>query len=72
MFIGVLLWKPLAMSQWSDNEAEHCQFKDKRIGDRFRQILGAVSSLPGESIPHIYVKTGLKPKLSIDFYQTNE
>ena len=47
------MWKPLAMSQWSDNEAEHCQFKDKRIGDRFRQILGAVSSLPGESIPQI-------------------
>lgn len=41
------------MSQWSDQETEHCQFKDKRIGDRFRQILEAVGALPGESIPQI-------------------
>ena len=53
MFIEALLWKPFTMSQWSDNEAEHYQFKDKWIGDRFRQILDAVSSLPGESIPQI-------------------
>jgi len=39
------------MSQWSDQETENCQFQDKRIGDRFRQILEAVGSLPGESIP---------------------
>jgi len=39
------------MSQWSDKETEHCQFQDKRIGNRFRQILNAVGSLPGASIP---------------------
>lgn len=39
------------MSEWSDKETQSCQFQDKRIGDRFRQILAAVGSLPGESIP---------------------
>lgn len=45
--------EPLAMSQWTDKETEHCHFQDKRIGDRFRQILDAVGSLPGESIPQV-------------------
>lgn len=41
----------LTMSEWLDEETEHCHFKDKRIGDRFRQILRSVAASPGESIP---------------------
>lgn len=39
------------MSEWFDEETEHCHFKDKRIGDRFRQIIRSVAASPGESIP---------------------
>ena len=53
MFIGVLSREPLAMSQWSDQGTENRQFQDKPICDRFRQILDAVGSLPGESIPQV-------------------
>jgi len=41
------------MSDWSEQEIDSSQFKDKRIGNRFKQILSVLGSLPGESIPQV-------------------
>jgi Transposase DNA-binding len=37
--------------QWVEREAVDCQFKDERLGKRFRSLLAQLSSSPGDSIP---------------------
>ena len=36
---------------WVDREAADCEFKDERLGNRFRSLLAQLSSSPGDSIP---------------------
>jgi len=36
---------------WVDHEAADCEFKDERLGKRFRSLLAQLSSSPGDSIP---------------------
>ncbi len=36
---------------WVDRELADCDFKDERLGKRFRSLLGQLASSPGESIP---------------------
>lgn len=36
---------------WVDQEAADCEFKDERLGKRFRSLLAQLSSSPGDSIP---------------------
>ena len=36
---------------WVDRELAGCEFKDERLGKRFRELLEQLSSSPGESIP---------------------
>jgi hypothetical protein len=36
---------------WVDREVADCEFKDERLGKRFRSLLGQLSSSPGDSIP---------------------
>jgi hypothetical protein len=36
---------------WVDREAADCEFKDERLGKRFRSLLAQLSSSPGDSIP---------------------
>jgi hypothetical protein len=38
-------------STWIDRELKGCNFKDKRLGKRFRSLLEQLSSSPGDSIP---------------------
>jgi Transposase DNA-binding len=41
--------KPL--NTWLDRELADCEFKDERLGRRFRALLEQLSSSPGDSIP---------------------
>jgi hypothetical protein len=36
---------------WVDREVTDCEFKDKRLGKRFRSLLGQLSSSAGDSMP---------------------
>ena len=36
---------------WVDRELAECEFKDERLGKRFRALLEQLSSSPGDSIP---------------------
>jgi len=36
---------------WVDRELAECEFKDERLGKRFRSLLAQLSSSPGDSIP---------------------
>src|SRR6516165_5927496 len=36
---------------WIDREIGECEFRDARLGDRFRKLLGQIGSAMGESIP---------------------
>lgn len=36
---------------WVDREVAECEFKDERLGNRFRSLLEQLSSSPGDSIP---------------------
>ena len=36
---------------WVDREVADCEFKDERLGNRFRSLLEQLSSSPGDSIP---------------------
>jgi hypothetical protein len=38
-------------SAWVDRELAACEFKDERLGKRFRSLLEQSSSSPGDSIP---------------------
>jgi hypothetical protein len=38
-------------STWIDRELADCEFKDERLGKRFRSLLEQLSASPGESIP---------------------
>jgi Transposase DNA-binding/Transposase DDE domain len=38
-------------STWVDRELADCEFKDERLGKRFRALLEQLSASPGESIP---------------------
>jgi hypothetical protein len=38
-------------STWLDRELADCEFKDERLGKRFRALLEQLSSSPGDSIP---------------------
>ena len=37
--------------EWVEREAVDCQFKDERLGKRFRSLFAQLSSSPGDSIP---------------------
>ena len=36
---------------WLDRELADCEFKDERLGKRFRSLIEQLSSSPGDSIP---------------------
>lgn len=36
---------------WIDRETSGCEFRDARLGDRFRKLLGQIGSAMGQSIP---------------------
>ncbi|WP_247493947.1 transposase [Bradyrhizobium sp. 142] len=36
---------------WIDREISGCQFRDARLGDRFRKLLTQIGSAMGQSIP---------------------
>jgi hypothetical protein len=36
---------------WIDREVGRCEFKDARLGDRFRKLLTQIGSAMGQSIP---------------------
>jgi hypothetical protein len=38
-------------ASWVDREVANCEFKDERLGKRFRSLLEQLSSSPGDSIP---------------------
>lgn len=38
-------------NSWLDRELADCDFKDKRLGKRFRSLIEQLSSSPGDSIP---------------------
>lgn len=46
---GAVDAKPLG--DWVECELAGCEFKDERLGKRFRALLGQLSSSPGDSIP---------------------
>ena len=46
----VLREKPLP-SSWLDTELADCQFKDQRLGKRFRSLIEQLASSPGDAIP---------------------
>lgn len=41
------------MGDWLDEELSGSEFKDKRLGDRFKKIVKALSSGSGQSIPEV-------------------
>lgn len=41
------------MTNWLDNELSGCEFKDKRLGNRFKKIIKALSTGSGKSIPQV-------------------
>jgi hypothetical protein len=40
-----------SIDDWVDRELADCDFKDERLGKRFRSLLQQLSASPGESIP---------------------
>ncbi|WP_456679923.1 IS4/Tn5 family transposase DNA-binding protein [Bradyrhizobium sp. USDA 3311] len=36
---------------WIDRESNGCEFRDARLGDRFRKLLTQIGSAMGQSIP---------------------
>jgi hypothetical protein len=38
-------------SAWVERELADCEFKDERLGKRFRSLLSQLSARPGDSIP---------------------
>ena len=40
-----------ATACWGDRETAGCEFRDARLGDRFRKLLGQMGSAMGQSIP---------------------
>ena len=40
-----------APPSWVDTELADCDFKDERLGKRFRSLLEQLASSPGDSIP---------------------
>src|ERR1039458_7517102 len=40
-----------AQDAWVDRELADCDFKDERLGKRFRSLLEQLSSSPGDTIP---------------------
>lgn len=38
---------------WVDREAARCEFRDVRLGKRFRQLLAQIGSAMGQSIPRV-------------------
>jgi hypothetical protein len=36
---------------WVDRETAGCEFRDARLGDRFRKLLAQIGSAMGQSIP---------------------
>ena len=36
---------------WTDQELADCDFKDKRLGERFHALLSHLAAKPGESLP---------------------
>ena len=40
-----------ATARWVDREVAGCEFKDARLGDRFRKLLAQIGSAMGQSIP---------------------
>lgn len=41
------------MNEWLDDELSGCEFKDKRLGERFKKISKALAVGCGHSIPHV-------------------
>lgn len=41
------------MSDWLEAELSGCEFKDKRLGDRFKKIVKALACGSGQSIPEV-------------------
>jgi hypothetical protein len=41
----------VGVESWIDREVEGCEFRDERLGRRFRKLLGQIGSAMGESIP---------------------
>src|SRR5215813_12459922 len=42
---------------WIDREIGECEFRDARLGDRFRKLLGRIGSAMGQSIPLVWANT---------------
>src|SRR5258707_13043431 len=42
---------PREAETWVDLEIEGCDFKDERLGKRFRTLLGQIGSAMGQSVP---------------------
>src|ERR1700737_515144 len=40
-----------ATACWVDRETPGCEFRDARLGDRFRKLLAQIGSAMGQSIP---------------------
>jgi hypothetical protein len=38
---------------WVDRELAGCKFKDARLGERFRKLLGQIASAVGQTIPFV-------------------
>jgi hypothetical protein len=43
--------RPLEDECWIDREISGCEFRDARLGDRFRKLLTQIGSAIGQSIP---------------------
>jgi hypothetical protein len=43
--------EPVATACWVDREVAGCEFRDARLGDRFRKLLAQIGSAMGQSIP---------------------
>jgi hypothetical protein len=42
------------MDAWLTKELSHCQFKDKRIEERFKQAVSSMNKNYGKSMPEIF------------------
>jgi len=43
--------RTLKGESWIDREIAGCEFRDARLGDRFRKLLSQIGSAMGQSIP---------------------
>ena len=43
--------RPMESESWIDRESSGCEFRDARLGDRFRKLLTQIGSAMGQSIP---------------------